>query len=379
MEKIRTNSFEYIQGVNIMKAAIVHDWLTNYGGAERVLQAIADQFPDAPIYTVVYDKEKMGGHFKNHEIRTTYIQKIPFGVKKYNLYLPLLPGAVERLDLTEYDLVISSSTCCAKGVLTRADAIHICYCATPMRYAWDFYFKYKNSSGGLKKLLIPLFMKGIRQWDVISSNRVDHFIANSKNVAKRIKKHYRRESQVIYPFADTEFFTPEGSEDKGYYFIVTRLVEYKRIDLAVKAFNKLGLPLIIAGEGRELANLKKIAKDNIKFTGRISNEEIREYYRGCKAFIFPGEEDFGITPVEAQSTGKPVIAFGKGGALETVIDGVTGVFFPQQTAESLSEAVERFQKLTFDPDVIRKNAENFSKAEFIRDFNNFVQDKINNG
>lgn len=361
-----------------MKTAIVHDWLTNYGGAERVLRKICEFFPDAPIYTVVYDKKKMNPYFGDRDVRTTYIQKMPFGVKKYTSYLPLLPGAVERLDLTGYDLIISSSTCCAKGVLTRADAIHLCYCATPMRYAWDFYFKYKNGCGFLKRNLIPLFMKKIRIWDVVSSNRVDRFMANSKNVAQRIKKHYRRESRVVYPFADTAFYTPDGISDKGYYLCVSRLVEYKRIDLAVKAFSELDLPLVIIGEGRELASLKAIAKPNVKFTGRLSNDEIRDYYRGCKAFLFPGEEDFGITPVEAQSCGKPVIAFGRGGALETVIEGKTGIFFEEQSVQSLKDAVKRFEKMTFDTNEIRKNAERFSENEFAKNFMAFVNESVKN-
>lgn len=360
-----------------MKIAIVHDWLTNYGGAERVLRKICDMFPDAPIYTVVYDKERMGEYFGDKDIRTTYIQKMPFGVKKYTSYLPLLPGAVERLDLTDFDLVISSSTCCAKGVITRADTIHVCYCATPMRYAWDFYFKYKDSCGRLKRALIPFFMQKIRIWDVVSSNRVDWFMANSKNVANRIKKHYRRESRVVYPFADTKFYTPSYEPDKGYYLCVSRLVEYKRLDLAVKAFGELGIPLVVVGEGREYSALKAMAKPNIKFTGRLSNEEIKEYYRGCKGFVFPGEEDFGITPVEAQSCGRPVIAYKKGGALETVTDGKTGIFFSEQTVESLKEAVLRFEKMTFDTDEIRKNAERFSEEVFEESFRAFINEKVN--
>lgn len=360
-----------------MKTAIVHDWLTNFGGAEKVLRKICDMFPDAPVYTVVYNKKKMGKYFGDRDIRTTYIQKMPFGVTKYNSYLPLLPGAVERLDLTEFDLVISSSTCCAKGVLTRADALHICYCATPMRYAWDFYFKYKNSCGRLKRTLIPLFMKKIRLWDAVSANRVDKFMANSKNVARRIKKHYRRESTVVYPFADTAFYTP-GEKCGDYFLCVSRLVEYKRIDIAVRAFGALGLPLVIVGEGRELSRLKAIAAPNIKFTGRISDEETREYYRSCRAFVFPGEEDFGITPVEAQACGKPVIAYGRGGALETVIDGKTGIFFDEQSAEALCAAVKRFEGMTFDKTEIRKNAERFSEAEFAKNFSAFVEEALNN-
>ena len=358
-----------------MKVAIVHDWLTNYGGAERVLQAICSLFPDAPVYTVVYDEKKMHRYFGDKKIYTSYIQKMPLGVKKYTSYLPLLPGAVERWDLSEYDLVISSSTCCAKGVLTRADAIHICYCATPMRYAWDFYFRYMESSGKIKRFLIPFLMKNIRIWDAISANRVDRFIANSHNVANRIRKHYRRDAMVIYPFADTEFYTP-GNTNGDYYLVVSRLVEYKRIDIAVKALTKLGKPLVIVGEGRELEQLKKIAGKNVTFAGWCTNEQIRDYYRGCKAFLFPGEEDFGITPVESQACGRPVIAYGKGGALETVVADKTGVFFPEQTVESLTDAVVKFESMTFDKDEIRKNALRFSRDKFISDMKSFVEETL---
>lgn len=349
-----------------MKVAIVHDWLTNYGGAERVLKKISELFPAAPIYTIVYNKERMGGIFS--DVRPSFIQHMPFGVQKYTAYLPFMPKAVERFDLSEYDLVISSSTCCAKGVLTRADTLHVCYCATPMRYAWDFYFDYLKSAGGFKRKLIPHFMHHIRMWDVLAANRVDQFLANSKNVQRRIAKHYRRDSRVVYPFADTEFFVPSNRADEGYYLVVSRLVEYKRVDLAVQAFHEMGRRLVVIGDGRELENLKKLQSPHVQFLGRCSNEKIREYYQNCRAFVFPGEEDFGITPVEAQACGRPVIAYGRGGALETVVDGETGVFFAEQSVASLIDAVRRFEGMDFQPEAARQNALRFSEEVFEKSF-----------
>lgn len=349
-----------------MKIAIIHDWLINFGGAELVLKRITELYPDADIYTLVYRKKTMGKEFP--VVHTSYIQKFPFADRLYNKYLPFFAKAVEAFDLSEYDLVISSSTCCAKGVLTRADAVHVCFCATPMRYAWDFYYEYKNHASPLFRWLIPHYMHKVRLWDALSSMRVDAFMANSKNVSRRIKKHYRRESTVVYPFGNTDFFTPLEHPSEDYYFVVTRLVSYKRIDLAIRACEKLGRKLIIAGTGGEEKNLRKIAGPNTIFVGRCSNEELRGYYQNCKAFLFPGEEDFGITPVEAQACGRPVIAFGKGGALETVIDGETGIFFDEQTEESLCDAILRLESMTFSKDRIRENSLQFSRDEFDKNF-----------
>lgn len=353
-----------------MKVAIVHDWLTNWGGAEQVLKRITELYPGAPVYTIVYRKKTMGGMF--FDVRPSYIQKFPFADRLYNKYLPFFPKAVESFDLSEYDLVISSSTCCAKGVLTRSDAVHVCYCATPMRYAWDFYFDYKKQASPMLRWAIPHYMHKIRLWDAVSSQRVDAFMANSKNVQKRILKHYRRDSQVVYPFADTQFFTPSGNPGQEYYFVASRLVSYKRIDLAIRACERLNRKLVIAGCGAEEKTLKKMAGNNVIFAGRCSNEELREYYRGCKAFLFPGEEDFGITPVEAQACGRPVIAFGRGGALETVIERETGVFFSEQTVDSLCNAILRLESMEFSQEKLRENALRFSKEQFDKNFTGAV-------
>lgn len=360
-----------------MKVAIVHDWLTNMGGAEKIIKILHGMFPDAPIYTLVYDKDNMPNEFKSMDIRTSVLQKIPFSKKKYQSLLPLMPTAVEQFNLSDYDVVISSSTCCAKGIITGTDTLHICYCNTPMRYGWDFYHNYIENKNRLSKVMIAFSMNYIRLWDRLSADRVDNFISNSNNVSKRIRKHYKRESKVIYPPVDTGFYTP-SNENEDYYLIVSRLVPYKRVDLAIKVFNELGLPLIIIGEGSELKTYIRVVKNNIKLMGKLSDDEVRDYYRKCKAFIFPGEEDFGITPVEAQACGRPVIAFGKGGALETVVNDKTGIFFNEQNTESLKEAVLSLEKniSQFDKEVIRQHSLKFSIDRFREEMNKFIKEKV---
>lgn len=357
-----------------MKIAIVHDWLTNMGGAERVILAFHEIFPDAPIYTTVFNPDRLPDEFKKMDVRTSFIQRLPKAKTKYNMYLPFMPTAFEQFDLSGYDIVLSSSSSCAKGVLTRPDTLHICYCHTPMRYAWDFYSEYKESAPKWQKKFIPFLMNYIRMWDRLSADRVDYFIANSNEVAKRIKKHYRRDSIVINPPVNADFYTPTD-EDEDYFLIVSRLVEYKRIEIAVDAFNDLGLPLIIIGDGPEKEKLQKMAKNNIKFLGRLPDEEVKKYYAKCRAFIFPGEEDFGITPLEAQASGRPVIAFGKGGILDSVIDGVTGIFFGEQNKESLKETINKFDKTNFDKKIIRKHAEEFDIKIFKEKIYEFVLNK----
>lgn len=291
-----------------------------------------------------------------------------------------MPMAFESFNLNDYDVVISSSSSCAKGVITRPDTMHICYCHTPTRYVWEFYYDYIENmdsigaKGKLKKALVKYFMNYMRIWDFNASNRVDYFIANSQYVASRIWKHYKRESTVIYPPVDVDKFTPIDV-DEDYFLCMSRLVPYKRVDLAVQAFNELGLPLVVIGGGSELEKIKVMAKDNVKVMGRQPDEVVKEYYAKCRAFIFPGEEDFGITPVEAQACGRPVIAYGKGGALETVVDGKTGLFFEEQTVESLKDAILRFQKMKFDKKEIRKHAEEFSVEIFENKIKSFVEEK----
>lgn len=361
-----------------MKIAIVHEWLTIYGGSERVTEVFHEIFPDAPIYCVVYDRNTMPERFKKYDIRTTFIQKLPFAKKHYKAYLPLMPRAYEELDLTEYDLVISSSSACAKGVITRSDAIHICYCHTPTRYFWEFYYEYTRDMGKLKKTIISMLIHRLRMWDKLASERVDKFIANSTYISGRISKYYRRDSKVIFPPVNTHLYKISET-DENFYLIVSRLVTYKRIDIAVEAFNDLEYPLIIIGAGPEKEKLEKRAKNNIKFLGRLSDEEIRDFYSKCKAFIFPGEEDFGITPVECEASGRPVIAYKRGGALDTILDGKTGTFFQEQNAESLVKAVKEFEEngVEYNNEQIKEYSERFSVERFKKEFIDYANEVIN--
>jgi len=356
-----------------MKIALVHDWLTGMRGGEKVLEALCEIFPDAPIYTLVHTKGALSPLLEGKEIYTSFLQKMPFIENKYRHYLPLMPLAISQFDLSPYNLIFSISHCVAKGVKKTKKQIHVCYCNTPMRYIWDSFSDYfspqKNlfTWAAMKFFLRPY----LRWWDKKTAKDVDYFIANSRNVSLRIKKFWERDSEVIYPPVDTDYYNLPDKNNldfptENFYLVVSALVPYKKIDLAVTSFNRLGKKLKIIGTGPEEFYLKKIAGPTIEFLGWQDASSIREHYQKCKALIFPGEEDFGIVPVEAQACGKPVIAYAKGGALETVIDGKTGVFFEEQNELSLCEAVERFESLHFDPLTLRENALRFSKDNFIK-------------
>lgn len=360
-----------------MKVALVHDWLPFMGGAERVLTNFLELFPDAPIYTTICNKDKIDSPIKEANIITSYLQKNKREIKNHRRLFPFMMTAIESFNLNEYDVVLSDSSCIAKGVITPPSTLHICYCHSPMRYAWEFSHEYAEKmagKGGLKAKILRYFLSCVRLWDNASADRVDFFIANSENVARRIRKHYRRESVVIHPPVRCDFFQISDI-DEDYYLMVGRLQEYKRVDIAIEAFNKLDLPLIIIGDGPDRGRLESMAKSNIKFLGRRSDEEIKEYYSKCKAFIFPGEEDFGITPLEAMASGRPVIAYKKGGALETVIDGETGVFFENQNSQDLIEGILKLSKIQFDKNKIRKHAEEFDETVFKNNMNKFIKDK----
>lgn len=357
-----------------MKIAIVHDWLTNMGGAEQVVINFKEVYKDAPIYTTFYNPDKLDNKLKNIEVKTSYLQKKKM-VENHKKYFPLMPMAFEKFDLNEYDIVLSSSSSCAKGVLTKPGSIHICYCHTPMRYAWEKRDEYTKGMGKLKKKLVEILCHYMRIWDVASSNRVDYFIANSTEVQKRIKKHYKRDSIVINPPVRCNMFSISET-DGDYYLVLSRLVGYKRFDLAVQVCSELGKKLVVIGEGPEREKLEKLANENVTFLGRQPDEVVKKYMSECKALLFPGEEDFGIVPVEAQSCGRPVIAYGKGGVLDSVIDGKTGVFFKEQTVESLKEAINKFETMKFEKEEIRKHALEFDESMFQEKIRKFVEEKV---
>ena len=364
-----------------MKVAIIHDWLTTRRGGERCLEVFCELFPDADLFALLHIPGACSEKIEKMKIHTSFIQHFPFLAEKYRSYLPFFPFAIERFNLKGYDLIISSSHCAAKGIIPPPDALHICYIYTPMRYIWDMFDEYfgEEKVGATARNLISSISSFLRVWDVSSSSRVDHFIAISNHVRKRVEKYYRRNAEVLYPPVDTNFFQPAG--DKGdYYLIVSGLVPYKRVELAIESSNQLNLPLVIIGSGPEEARLRGLARHTgIKFLGYQDDQALRQYYRGCRALIFPGEEDFGIVPVEAMACGRPVIAYGRGGALETVIppgsnNHPTGIFFKEQHTRSLTEAIRDFEKIEneFNPQAIRAHAENFDRELFKKKFHEIV-------
>ena len=350
-----------------MKVAIAHDWLNQFGGAERVVAELHNLFPDAPIYTTVYRPAEFPPEMRTWDVRTSFLQRIPFAQRRHQPFFPLMPLAFESFDLREYDLVISSSSACAKGVITRPDAVHICYSHTPCRYLWDSYHDY--TQGMRFRALAAPVAHWLRLWDQLSSNRVDHFIANSSLVEDRIRTYYRREAEVIHPPVGVDRFQPNGLPPENFYLIVSRLVAYKRIDVAIEAANLLGRRLVIVGDGPQRKRLESLAGPTVALLGRRSDEEVAELYARCRAFLFPTYEDFGIAPVEAQAAGRPVVAYGRGGALDTVIPGVTGLFFQEQSGPALARAITEFESQNWDPALCRRNAERFASPLFLRRIN----------
>lgn len=361
-----------------LKVALVHDWLVGRGGGERVLYDIHTLFPDAPIYTLVYDQDKAPEWCKECDIRTTYIQKRPGAKSHHKLLLSFMPKAWEALDLTEYDLVISCCASCCKGVITRPDALHVCYSFSPTRYVWDLYYDYLENTNAIKRFFMKRMIHKVRLWDFQAAQRVDHFAADSNFVGSRIKKYYRRDFTTIYPGTRiNEYPITEMPDD--YYLVVARFVRYKRVDLAIEACNQLKKKLVVIGSGgEEEERLKKLAGDTVEFLGRVSDEEMERYYSRAKAFLFPGIEDYGITPVEAMSAGVPVLAFGKGGALETVQDGKTGLYFHDQTVSGLVHCIEEFERngVAYSRQQIHDYSLNFSDEIFKGNFTNFLKDKL---
>lgn len=365
-----------------MKVALVHDHLAQDGGAEKVLKIFSDMFKEAPIYTLLYEKENVNKHFSDKKIETSVIQKLPGGVKHYQWYLPFMPMAVEFFDLRSFDLVISDTSSFAKGVITSPNALHICYCHTPTRYLWSDTHQYISELKYNKwfKKIIAMTLSKLRLWDLAAASRVDVFIANSKTVQKRITKYYHRESEVIYPPVETHKFAIKDRNilpNKDRYFLAgCRLAPYKRVDILVEAFRRLGpeYRLKIFGDGVDMKRLKKIANgaSNIEFLGRVGEEQKADLYAGAEAFLNPQEEDFGITVVEAMAAGRPVIAYRKGGATETVIEGETGLFFDGQDADSVYRIVKDFKADLFDSKKIKDHAEQFSVANFEKQIREFI-------
>ncbi|SEC48965.1 Glycosyltransferase involved in cell wall bisynthesis [Tenacibaculum sp. MAR_2009_124] len=364
-----------------MKKALVHDWFYTNAGGEKVVQSLTNVWTDFDYYTLIdtlTDKDRKD-ILKGAMSNTSFIQKLPTAKKNHRKFLQLFPLAIEGFDLSEYDVIISSSSAVAKGVLTNQNQLHICYCHSPMRYAWNLYFDYLKSKSlmrGVKGWYAKYVLYKIRQWDVVSSNRVDFFIANSNYIAQRIKKIYNREATVIYPPVDTDTF--QLCVDKSDYFVAaSRLVSYKKIELIVQAFNKLpNKKLIVIGEGPDKKKLQKIAKQNIKFEGKVSEEKMVILLQKAKALVFAADEDFGILPVEAQSCGTPVIAYKKGGLLETIIENKTGLFFNKQSELDIINAIKNFEEIKFSPQAIRENALRFSRQRFEREIKEFIEEKI---
>ena len=362
-----------------MTKALIHEWFTSYAGSEKCVESFTNIWDDFEVFSLIdfLSDEDRKIILKDKKANTSFIQNMPKAKTKYRNYLPLFPLAIEQFDLSQYDVVLSSSHAVAKGVLTHSNQLHISYVHTPIRYAWDLYHQYLKESGldkGFKGALAKYFLHKIRIWDISTVNRVDHYIANSNYIARRIKKVYGKDSTVIYPPVDVEKF--ELYEEKEeYYFTMSRMVPYKKIDLIVETFSNTNKKLIVAGTGPDMQKIKSFAGENVEFVGFISDEEAINYMQRAKCFVFAAEEDFGIVPVEAQACGTPVICLGKGGTKETVVDGVTGVHFEEQNVKSLSKAIEKFETLKFNPQEIREHSLKFSKERFEKEIKEFVNEK----
>ena len=364
-----------------MKKALIHDWFSTYAGAEKCVESFTDIWDDFEIYSLIdflsgADRDKI---LKGKRAHTSFIQKLPFAKDKYRNYLPLFPLAIEQFDLSDYDVVLSSSHAVAKGVLTHSNQLHIAYVHTPIRYAWDLYHQYLRESGldrGLKGMLAKYFLHKIRLWDASTANRVDHYVANSRYIARRIKKTYGKPSDVIYPPVDVDKFTLREAKEE-FYLTASRMVPYKKVDLIVEAFSQTDKRLLVIGDGPDMAKIKSKASKNVELLGFASDETMADLMGRAKAFVFAAEEDFGITPVEAQACGTPVICFGRGGARETVRDGESGLYFMEQNAKELLAAVAKFEQNydKFEPVKIRENSLKFSRARFEAEIKSYVEKK----
>lgn len=359
--------------------ALIHDWLNQLGGAEDVLEALVSLYPDAPIYTALYDRERMPAHWREWDIRAGFIDRLPLARRKQQLYFPLYPFAFEQFDLRGYDVVLSNKSGFCHGIVTGPETMHVCYCLTPTRYVWRYHqYAEQESLGRITRLGLAPFLTFLRQWDRLAADRVDHFIAISDEVRRRIAKVYRREATIIYPPVNVSRFEPSNRVD-DYYLFVGRLVPYRRLDVLIEAFNAMGRPLVIAGSGRDRERLEALAGPTIRFLGYVPDADLPDLLARCRAFIWPGEEDFGISPLQANAAGRPVIAYAAGGSLETVITGpgpmATGSLFAEQSVAAIIEAVESFDPLAVSPAAVRRHAEQFDTAVFKRRIDEFVTQK----
>jgi glycosyltransferase involved in cell wall biosynthesis len=347
-----------------MKVALVHDYLNQYGGAERVLDELHAIWPEAPVYTAIYDRQRMPAAYADWDIRPSVLDRIPFARRKHQALLFFLPQAFESFDLDEYDLVVSSSSGFAHGVLTRPQTLHVCYCHSPPRFLWNYHHYARcEGLGRAMRLLVENSLPNLRVWDRVAADRADAWVATSRLVRGQIERYYGKLSTVIPPPVDIGRFTVSG-ESGSYYLLLMRLVGWKRPDIVIEACTRLGLPLVVAGDGRSLQDLKRLAGPSVRFIGRVNDMQIRALYRDCRALILPAEEDFGITPLEAMASGRPVIAYGRGGVLDTVVPGQTGVFFEAQSADCLGAALHGFDPRDFDPRAIRLHAEQYDSKIF---------------
>lgn len=362
-----------------MKVAIIHYWLVGMRGGEKVVEALCELYPQADIFTHVYVPDMVSETIRKHRVIPTFINALPRAAKMYKTYLPLMPLALEQLDLRGYDLIISSESGPAKGIVPPTDAVHVCYCHTPMRYIWNMYHDYRNSAGWLTRSLMPLLAHYLRMWDVTSARRVDSFVANSATVANRIQRYYGAKSTIIHPPVDTHAFSSAAPSQIGdYYLMVGELVSYKRPELAVQAFNAMNEKLVVIGGGEMLDKIRRLAGPTINVMGSQPFEVLKEHYMRCRALIFPGEEDFGMVPVEAMASGRPVIAYGRGGATETVLESTSGVFFAEPTIEAISAAVKKLSAMDIDPAKITMHASQFSRALFLQRIRDHIDSVLTN-